>query len=355
MGFSLGSKAGFWISVATIVNLISEVSIQAAADDSTPHPSQACIQTDLSRESREVTTQNAMIEALLNPNVTCILLVQTIRFDEQLATPEGPVFLGRGCMRYNWPFCAHQVLTHTVAVAPAPGLTASQAEWHWPFRTNYDTYLEFADTGRIQLIGVRLFGLFDVDVARLSSVLEPLAAMLRDGTADFESLMKIRKVNFDQRNVIGGNMRMTNSTALIECGPSWVVLLDLLGLAFQMVPLAGDAFWATDVDKGLIFIKQIQWAVEPGPLKYLINPGEPALDANRFSASSLQLSIADGAFVCCEADACAGEECAQACNLASNQPGGTVQHEGWEYSLQQQSVRHAAAAAACAVAISPSG
>lgn len=61
-------------------------------------------------------------------------------------------------------------------------------------------------------IGVRLFGLFDVDVARLSSVLEPLAAMLRDGTADFESLMKIRKVNFDQRNVIGGNMRMTNST-----------------------------------------------------------------------------------------------------------------------------------------------
>lgn len=80
--------------------------------------------------------------------------------------------------------------------------------------------------------------------------------------------------------------------ALIECGPSWVVLLDLLGLAFQMVPLAGDAFWATDVDKGLIFIKQIQWAVEPGPLKYLINPGEPALDANRFSASSLQLRCA---------------------------------------------------------------
>lgn len=72
------------------VHMVSraEVSIQAAADDSTPHPSQACIQTDLSRESREVTTQNAMIEALLNPNVTCILLVQTIRFDEQLATPE---------------------------------------------------------------------------------------------------------------------------------------------------------------------------------------------------------------------------------------------------------------------------
>lgn len=56
--------------------------------------------------------------------------------------------------------CVSQVLTHKVAVAPAPGLTAREAELRFPNGAHYSTYLEFVGAGHFQQVRDRL-GYYD--------------------------------------------------------------------------------------------------------------------------------------------------------------------------------------------------
>lgn len=65
---------------------------------------------------------------------------------------QGPLFKGKGCIRYVWPFCAHQILTHTVVITPAPGKSAAEVEVHMQPSPYLSTFVEFVDTGKLIVV-----------------------------------------------------------------------------------------------------------------------------------------------------------------------------------------------------------
>lgn len=107
-----------------------------------------------------------------SPSVTLLLpfkIVVLLRF-------QGPLFQGKTCIRFSWPFCARQLLTHTVVVAPAPSVAAHQAEWHLPPGMFYSRYLQFSGSGMLHLVRPSVLLMMRQEVvADIQSVIDHIA------------------------------------------------------------------------------------------------------------------------------------------------------------------------------------
>lgn len=52
------------------------------------HPSELCVQTDPNREHRYVRDQDQLLKAVMDPEVACVLVNQTIRLTQEGWGPE---------------------------------------------------------------------------------------------------------------------------------------------------------------------------------------------------------------------------------------------------------------------------
>mmetsp|Transcript_43754 Transcript_43754/g.81807 ORF Transcript_43754/g.81807 Transcript_43754/m.81807 type:complete len:948 (+) Transcript_43754:128-2971(+) len=327
------------MSMVTVASLLAALQVFEVAS-SQPHPSELCMAMDPAREHRVVTDQTQFVAALLDPLVSCLLIGSTIEFKAEDWGQESPLFAGRGCMRYSWPFCHHQVLTHKVAAAPAPGLLPHEAELHYPTGTEYSTYFEFVGEGSFHQIGLRTFGVLDIMEMGAGRGLDTF-----DNGDQQEALVDLDwdDIYLDRRNIMGGNGLATNTTALIRCGPRYEIVLNLFAMALS-------DFATADLARGEVFMSEYVLRDNLAADVYTINPLDNTVNQNITTAPGIEFRLVNVTFACCETAACAGEECqAATCSEAPDtNPEGPVKYKDHEYALLPNARTWADAAEECA-------
>mmetsp|Transcript_24294 Transcript_24294/g.46103 ORF Transcript_24294/g.46103 Transcript_24294/m.46103 type:complete len:895 (+) Transcript_24294:145-2829(+) len=309
-------------ALAPVALALELLCVMAGVEAQNSHPSELCVATDPNRDQRLVSDEDQLLEAVMDPKVACVLVSQTIFLSNEGNSPESLLFEGKGCVRYGWPFCAHQILTHTVAIAPAPGLLDTEAELHYPKGTLYSTNLEFLGTGRCTLIGMRIFGLLDLEDLGVATAVE-----LDDGGDSSLDLSGVTLgIPLDARHVLGGNGGINDTKVFMHCGPRYELVLQLFAL--------GTVEYSTyDASRGELHFTHT-FTEELGSDLYTIDPFSPAKHVE-VNVTSISISMNNAIFSCCESMECSGGECVdQTCEASlvdDNQ--GSVQYKGHEYTL----------------------
>mmetsp|Transcript_43367 Transcript_43367/g.81281 ORF Transcript_43367/g.81281 Transcript_43367/m.81281 type:complete len:903 (-) Transcript_43367:287-2995(-) len=297
--------------------------------DAYSHPSERCAELVPDRERRDVANQLEFMDAILNPEVGCILFTNTIEMDHQTWGADGPLFRGKECVRFSWPFCSHQLLTHTVVVAPAPGLTAEQAEWHFAPGMFYVSCLQFTATGKIITVGMRLIGVHDASVAKL--------AMGRDILTDNEI-----SFDWDRRPFISGNTAAENVTGFVRCGAEFQETIVKFGLDMLPEVFANNGV-DFDLDLGYAVFRWAQFALDVERPYVIDNLAATVNDYVNFTFANFTMQ-------CCEAPKCLGEGCETHCITPERtqvQREGPVVYGDMEYILVTRTAQQARAEADC--------
>mmetsp|Transcript_42942 Transcript_42942/g.81898 ORF Transcript_42942/g.81898 Transcript_42942/m.81898 type:complete len:874 (+) Transcript_42942:317-2938(+) len=293
------------------------------------HPSRRCIELMPDREHRNVSNQLEFMDAILNPEVGCILFTNTIAFDHQTWGAEGPLFEGKLCVRFSWPFCAHQLLTHKVAVAPAHGLTADEAEWHLAPGMFYSTYLQFTGTGQLHVIGMTVVGMHDGSVGKLAMGRDIIAA-------------KKLSLQWYQRPFISGNAIAESVLGYARCGDDFQATMIAFGLNARP-----EAFMNQEYDLnlplGYVKLRLVHLTID-------VESSYAVDDYTLTLKPYVNFTLANFTQQCCEAPKCLEEGCETHCTTpqrTQEERVGPVVYGGVEYVLVARTAERSRAEAEC--------
>eukprot|EP00241_Pyramimonas_parkeae_P017353 CAMPEP_0114308964 /NCGR_PEP_ID=MMETSP0059-20121206/18372_1 /TAXON_ID=36894 /ORGANISM="Pyramimonas parkeae, Strain CCMP726" /LENGTH=623 /DNA_ID=CAMNT_0001432707 /DNA_START=76 /DNA_END=1945 /DNA_ORIENTATION=+ len=316
------------------------------------HLTNTCEHVSPGGRRRYVSTQQEFQEALTTSEVSCILLLNSIRLDDSSSAPEGLLFEGKGCIdttegkgciRYDWPFCKHQIMTHKVVITPAPGLEPHQAELHLKGGLYYNTYLEFIGTGAVYMVGMRIFGMYDFSILDVAWA----AALFAETNNQSQATSGTPELTFDQPNGFGGNVIAIDCLSFGYCGQSAKQLLAVIGSAFFSLFPGSDL--ETDINAGIVLLHNTSFSTSLQD-EYVIDPSLSGRASHvNVSASMITRLSINITFQCCENVVCTDEDCEMSCRRPTTvEKAAPVQYEGHQYSLMVTPATRTRAQEACA-------